>query len=51
MKSAKTSWHSFGRDIRRDWQDWSFAERLAIKALGISSLLLAAFYFGLGGIA
>lgn len=51
MKSAatalKTSWHTFGRDMRHDWQDWSPAERLTVKAMGISSILFAGVYMGL----
>ncbi|GAA0567097.1 hypothetical protein [Rhizomicrobium electricum] len=46
--TAKTSaWHTFERDIRHDWQNWSHAERLAVRALAVSSVLFVAFYFGL----
>jgi hypothetical protein len=49
--SSANNWHRFERDLRHDWQDWSPAERLAAKTLGISSMLFAAFYFGLSLIA
>ncbi len=50
--TAKTSaWHTFERDIRHDWQNWSPVERLAIRALGVSSVLFTAFYFGLNTLA
>ena len=45
--ALKASWHTFGRDVRNDWHNWSPAERIAVKALGISSLLLGVFYLGL----
>jgi hypothetical protein len=49
--TAKTSaWHTFERDIRHDWQNWSPVERLAVRALGVSSILFTAFYFGLSTI-
>jgi hypothetical protein len=50
MKKTTNAWHTFERDIRHDWQNWSHAERLAVRALGVSSLLFTAFYFGLSTI-
>jgi hypothetical protein len=50
--TAKNSvWHTFERDLRQDWDDWSPAERIAVRALAVSSTLFAAFYFGLSAIA
>jgi hypothetical protein len=51
MKKTANAWHTFERDIRHDWQNWSPAERLAVRALGVSSVLFSAFYFGLGALA
>lgn len=45
--ALKISWHAFERDMRHDWQDWSPAERIAVKAMGISSAVVGAFYLGL----
>jgi hypothetical protein len=51
MKTTANAWHTFERDIRHDWQNWSPVERLAVRALGISSILFTAFYFGLSTLA
>ncbi len=45
-----SAWHSFERDVRHDWDGWSQWERLAVRALAVSSMLFAAFYLGLSAL-
>jgi hypothetical protein len=44
---APSAWHTFERDMRRDWEGWSRWERRAVSVLAVGSMASAAFWFGM----